>query len=122
VCVAERAPLSTLGDGYGRPMRARLPLAGPVLAVAVLLTGCGGSDAADFCDSAAALESVSEEDQVDLFQELRDSAPDEIADDLDALVEVAESYEDGDVPQQSDFDGVLASMTRVQQYVADNCS
>ena len=102
-------------------MRSRLPLAGPVLAVVLVLTGCGGSDAEEFCDRAAELESVSEEDQVELFQELRDSAPDEIAEDLDAVIQVSESIQDGDVPQQSDFDGVIESMTRVQEYVADNC-
>ena len=102
-------------------MRTRSALAGSVLAAALLLTGCGGSDADEFCEQAAALETVGEEDQLDLFQSLRDSAPDEIAEDLDAVVDVSESLQGGDVPQQSDFDGVIESMTRVQEYVADNC-
>ena len=99
----------------------RLRSASAALVLAVLLTGCGGSDVDEFCDRAAELESVSEEDQLDLFQELRDSAPDEIADDLDAVIEVSESFQDGDVPQQSDFDGVVESVTRLQDFVAENC-
>jgi hypothetical protein len=102
-------------------MRSRLVLTGSALALTALVTGCGGSDAEDFCDSADTFLSSGEEQQTDLLEDMRDSAPEELRSDIDRVLEISRTIQSGSMPEEGALDEVIQASSNIQEYTQTNC-
>ena len=102
-------------------MRTRLALAGSAVAFSALLAGCGGSDTEAFCETAAEFAGGGQGDASDLLAEMRENAPDDVADDIDTVLEVSESLQSGSMPADGAFDQVTEASTNIEEYIVENC-
>lgn len=96
------------------------------LAVTFVFTGCSGDDNEAFCDAARAFSNFDPaggdglEEAQDAFQELADTAPDEIADDAQEVADAFAAAAGGDTDQISQ-ESVTAASDSVQSYAEENC-
>ena len=90
--------------------------------------GGGGGDSA-FCDQARALEEAEEfdpsneeafEDAIDQARDALESAPDEIQDDVQVLLDALEAFESGDF-ESIDTDELEQAGQNLDEYLRDQC-
>lgn len=124
----------------------KLAVAGLALALVLGATACGGDDDDDgnagsgggggsieaFCDKARqyddqSSEEVSDEEALAALRDVREDAPDDLRDDIDALLDFAEKVsEAGDDPEAQaqlleDTADVEEASTNFSNFLADEC-
>lgn len=127
-----------------RGVARRLPIVVAVLSVAIVAAGCGdddggggddaaGGDSNEFCqlvEAAAsgdpALDPTTEEGIAGIreyYQQVAEAAPDEIRDDVDAVLQTVESLgERSFTPSAGEaFSEIQPSLDRITAYVNDEC-
>lgn len=96
------------------------------LALTLVFTGCSGDDNEAFCDAARTFSNFDPaggdglEEAQDAFQELADTAPDEIADDAQEVADAFAAAAGGDTAQINE-ESVTAASDNVQSYAEENC-
>lgn len=96
------------------------------LALTAVFTGCSGNDNEAFCDAARTFSNFDPaggdglEEAQDAFQELADTAPDEIADDAQEVADAFAAAAGGDTAQINQ-ESVTAASANVQSYAEENC-
>lgn len=96
------------------------------LVVSLALTGCSSDGDDAFCDAAKTFSEFdpqggdSLDDATNAFQELADTAPDEIADDARTVADAFAAAASGDL-SQIDQESVTVAAQNVQKYAEANC-
>ena len=105
-------------------MKKRIPaLVGAAVLSLGTLTACGGGGD-DFCDQAKDAESQfkdldpTESEQLDAFNELVDSAPDEIKTEMENL---ASAFEDIENVDPADAEGLQQDSEKITEYLETEC-